>query len=123
MTLEPGFPAAPTSLPQVCLAAGAEVGSRARAEVSQKRSQAGRRASSEPAPRPPRLSGGRLHGCSSPQSVQNGKKKQVFVGPPTNTHLCICVFCDPLYVKFFVFWVFLASTAIPGSVNLVFWVL
>lgn len=63
----------------------------------------------------PQDSGRRLHGGSSPQSVQNGKKKQVFMGPP-HTHLCICVFCDPLYVKIFVWGVFLASMAIPGSV-------
>lgn len=47
------------------------------------------------------------------KSVQNGKKRQVFGGPP---HLCICAFCDlRFYVKFFV--LFLASTATAGNVT------
>lgn len=52
-TLEPGSHAAPASVLQVCLAAVAEAGSQALAEVSQKRSPAGRRVNSEPALRDP----------------------------------------------------------------------
>lgn len=44
---KPGSAAAPSSVSQVCLVAGAEVGSQAQAEVSRKRSRADRRANSE----------------------------------------------------------------------------
>lgn len=87
MTLVSGSPAVPTFVPQVCLAVGAEAGSQARAEVSQKRSQAGRQANSEPALRPPETELPEAMYLLQSMSLQDGKKRQV-LEETHHHHLC-----------------------------------
>lgn len=94
MTLEPSSPVALTSVSQVCLAAGAEAGSQAQEEVSQKRSQVGRRANSETALHPPETElpeAAFLLQSMSLFRMERGRRRR---DPPCRT------FCDPLLSVF-----------------------
>lgn len=94
MTLEPGSPAALTFVPQVYLAAGAEAGSQAQEEVSQKRSQVGRQANSEPALHPPETELPEAAFLLQSMSLFRMERGRRWGNPPCRT------FCDPpLYVK------------------------
>nr|KAF6401661.1 LSM4-like protein, U6 small nuclear RNA and mRNA degradation associated [Rousettus aegyptiacus] len=79
---------------RVCLAAGAEAGSQAQEEVSQKRSQVGRQANSEPALHPPETELPEAAFLLQSMSLFRMERGRRWGNPPCRT------FCDPpLYVK------------------------